>query len=105
MLAHIDDRDVSALSGEQGGNAAADAAVGAGDQRDLALQAIRALESRLPIGLGLELAFVPRQPVFVDHRLHDFGHHFTPWARRRDPRAPTRRWSPCWLRRNLSSCR
>ena len=38
MLAQIEDGDVGALAREQGGDRAADAAVGAGDQRDLALR-------------------------------------------------------------------
>ena len=38
MLAQIEDRDVGAFAGEQRGDRAADAAVGAGDQRDLALR-------------------------------------------------------------------
>ena len=29
---------------------------------------------RLPIGLRLQLALVPGQPILVDHRLHDIGH-------------------------------
>ena len=36
MLAQIEDGDVGALAREQGGDRAADAAVRAGDQRDLA---------------------------------------------------------------------
>ena len=42
MLAQIDDGDVGALAREQGRDGAADAAVGAGDQRDLALEPLRA---------------------------------------------------------------
>jgi hypothetical protein len=38
MLAQIEDGDVGAFAREQRGDGAADAAVGAGDQRDLALQ-------------------------------------------------------------------
>ena len=30
--------------------------------------------ARLPVGLGLELAFVPGQLILVDHRFHDIGH-------------------------------
>ena len=30
--------------------------------------------ARLPVGLGLELAFVAGQLVLVDHRLDDVGH-------------------------------
>jgi hypothetical protein len=78
MLTQVDDGDVSALAREQGGDRAADAAVGAANQRDLALEAVRTFVTRLPVGLGLELALVTRQPVFVDHRCHDVGHHFTP---------------------------
>ena len=74
MLAQIEDRDVRAFAGEQRRDRAADAAVGAGDQRDLALEASGSRIARLPIGLGLELAFVAWQPILVDHRLHDFGH-------------------------------
>ena len=53
MLAQIDDGDVGAFAREQGGDRAADAAVGAGDQRDLVLEAVRTLVTRFPIGLGL----------------------------------------------------
>ena len=73
MLAQIEDGDVGALAGEQRRDRAADAAVGAGDQRDLALEAIRTLVARLPVGLGLELALVAGQLILVDHRLHDVG--------------------------------
>ena len=81
MLAQIEDRDVGALAGEQRGDRAADAAVGAGDQRDLALEPARARIARLPIGLGLELAFVPGQLILMDHRFDEVGHQLTPWAR------------------------
>ena len=74
MLAQIEDRDVGAFAREQGGDRAADAAVGAGDQRDLALQPAGTRIARLPVGLGLELALVARQRVLVDHRLDDVGH-------------------------------
>ena len=72
MLAQIEDGDVGALAREQGGDRAADAAVGAGDQRDLALEPARARIERLPVGLRLELALVAGQRVLVDH-LDGFG--------------------------------
>ena len=40
VLAQIEDRDVGAFAGEQGCDRAADAAVGAGDQRDFVFEAI-----------------------------------------------------------------
>ena len=58
MLAQIEDGDVGAFAREQSGDRAADAAVGAGDQRDLVLQPAGAGIARLPVGLGFELAFV-----------------------------------------------
>ena len=74
MLAQIEDRDVGALAGEQHRDRPADAAVGAGDQRDLALEPAGSRIARLPVGLGLELALVPGQRIFVDHRLGGVGH-------------------------------
>src|SRR5688500_16817679 len=58
VLAQIEDRDVGAFPREQGGDRPADAAVGSGDQRDLALQAIGARVTRLPVWLGLQLALM-----------------------------------------------
>ncbi len=69
VLAQIGDRDVGALAGEQGGHRAADAAVRAGDDRDLASEAPGAGVTRLPLGLLLHLALVARKIVLVDHRL------------------------------------
>ena len=63
MLAQIGNGDVGAFAREQRGDRAADAAVGAGDQRDLALEAAGTREARLPIGLGLKLAFVTGERV------------------------------------------
>ena len=90
MLAQIDDGDVGALAREQGGDRAADAAVGAGDQGDLALEPAGARIERLPIGLGLELALVARQRVFVDHveRVGVVGHRLAPG--RNQPTRPRR---------------
>ena len=48
MLAQIEDGDVGALAREQGGDRAADAAVRAGDQRDLARQAGRSPDRTAP---------------------------------------------------------
>ena len=48
MLAQIKDCDVGAFAREQRGDGAADSAVGAGDQRDLALEPIRARDSAAP---------------------------------------------------------
>src|SRR4029079_12612442 len=49
MLAQIDDRNVGALAGEQRRDRAADAAIAAGDQRDLALEPPGARIARLPL--------------------------------------------------------
>jgi hypothetical protein len=73
MLAQIEDRDVGALARIERGDGAADAAVGAGDQRDLALEAAGAGIAWLPFGLGLERALMAGQRVFVDH-LFGFAH-------------------------------
>jgi hypothetical protein len=73
MLAQIDDGYVGAFAREQRRDRPPDPAVGTGDERDLALEPVGAAVARLPIGLGLEPAFVPRQPVLVDHRFDDVG--------------------------------
>ena len=90
MLAQIEDGDVGAFAGEQRRDRAADAAVGAGDERDLALQPVRAGIARFPVGLGLELALVTRQRVLVDHRLDDVGHGSAPARAGRDAAAGAR---------------
>src|SRR5699024_10513723 len=74
VFAQVRDGDVRAFAREQGGNCPPDAAVRAGDQRDLALQPVRTLVARFPVGLWLKLAFVTRQPVLADHRFDDIGH-------------------------------
>src|ERR1051325_11020437 len=54
MLTKIKDGDIGALAREQRRHGPADAAVGAGDQRDLALQPSGTRIARLPIGFRLE---------------------------------------------------
>src|SRR5690606_23364333 len=66
-LEQIDDRHVGAFAREQRRHRAADAAVAAGDDRDLAVEAAGAGMERLPGGLWLELALVAGQAVLVDH--------------------------------------
>src|SRR5437667_12750439 len=61
VLAQIDNRDVRALTRKQGRYRAADAAVAAGDERDLASQPVGAFVTRLPVRLRFELAFVAGQ--------------------------------------------
>ena len=78
MFAQIEDRNVGAFAREQGRNRAPDAAVGAGDDRYLAVQSPRPGIARCPVGLGLQLAFVPRKRIFVDRRVDRIGHR-QPW--------------------------
>ena len=49
MLAQIEDRDVGAFASVERGDGAADPAVGAGDDRDLALEPVRSRDSAVPI--------------------------------------------------------
>jgi hypothetical protein len=50
MFAKIEDGDVGALTRIEGGDRSADAAIGAGDDRDLALEPARSLVARFPFG-------------------------------------------------------
>ena len=96
MLAQIEDRDVGAFAGVERGDRAADAAVGAGDDRDLALEPVRPGVARFPFGFGGQRAFVARQAIFVDHRLDGgVAHRDQPW---RAPigRAAGRLAGCCW---------
>ena len=68
MLVEVEDRDVGALAREQRRDRPADAAVAAGDERDLALEPARAGIARRPFGLRLELRLLAGQAVLVDHR-------------------------------------
>ena len=119
MLAQIEDGDVGALAREQGGDGAADAAVGAGDQGDLAVEPAGARIERLPFGLRLERAFMAGQLVFVDHfdgvgartcRIPpaDADRREKPLGRKAVPGDACRRtrrygWRSCWRRNDRAT--
>jgi hypothetical protein len=67
MLAKVKNADVGAFAGEERRHRPADAAVGAGDQRHLALQPPGSRITRLPLRSVLHPAFVAGKGVLMDH--------------------------------------
>jgi hypothetical protein len=67
MFAKIGDHDIRTFASKEDRDRAADPAVCASDDRDLAFQTIGARIARRPIRLGFQLAFMARQGIFVDH--------------------------------------
>ena len=77
-LAQVQNSDVRALAGVQSCDRSTNAAIGAGDQRDLALEPVRSLVARFPLWFRLKLALKAWKPILVDHWLHQIGviiHH------------------------------
>src|SRR5689334_9213408 len=69
VFAKVEDRDIGSFAREQDRDGAADAAVGTGNDRYLAVEASGPGVAGFPIGFGFEVGLAAGQAILVDHRL------------------------------------